>query len=288
MEDHVATGGDGRARTRLDRAGQGSHGDIVTHQQTGKPQPTPNHIPDQSDRSGGRSNRIDGRVDNMGGHAQRQIRQRAECGKVALAEGVLVGLDHGKRMVAVGRGPAVAGDMLEHRQNAPLEQAVGHRARQRRDFVRTLPVSAVADDRIGAACRHVGHRQAINVDPDGRKIGGDEARTEIGRPDPVRRIAIVQTAIGGAGRIGGPMRRAETLDTAALLIHEHGHIAAGRLAHGANQTAQLRGRLDVALEDDESPRLVLAHERAFGGAQRRARKASDECTYRHWRGLARA
>src|SRR5215471_12447491 len=96
MEDQVAARCYRRARALLDRAGQGPHGDIVAHQQTAKSQPVPNHIPDQSDRSRGRSNRIDSRVYDMGGHPKREISKGAERGKIGGPQGFTVGLADGK------------------------------------------------------------------------------------------------------------------------------------------------------------------------------------------------
>ena len=180
MEDDVATRRYRCARARLDRAGQGAHRDIVAHQQTTKSQPVPNHIPDQSDRSCGRSNRIDSRVYDMGGHPKRQIRKRPECGKIGGPEGFAVGLDDGKRAVAVRRGTAMPGNMLEHRQNPAGQEAVGHRACQQSDLLRGFPISPVANHQIGAGDGKIEHRQTIDGNPKSAEIIGDQPCAEPG------------------------------------------------------------------------------------------------------------
>src|SRR5262249_61951718 len=129
---------------------------------------------------------------------------------------------------------------------------------------------------------------AIHVDADPRKISGDQAGAEIGGSYPLGSVAVVEAAIVGPRRIGRPMRRSEALDAAAFLVHEHGGFAPDRVANRRRQAAHLRRGLDVALEDDEPPRLALAQERALVGRYSRTRKAGDESAYRHRRGLAPA
>ena len=84
------------------------------------------------------------------------------------------------------------------------------------------------------------------------------------------------------------MRRGEALDAPPLLVDEYRGIAAHRVADGRDQAAQLRRRVDVAAEEDESPRLALVQECALATGQRCASKAGDESAYRHWRGSIRA
>ena len=62
------------------------------------------------------------------------------------------------------------------------------------------------------------------------------------------------------------MRRAEALHPAALLVDQNRRVGA---AHGrtkiSDQRATCVGRLDIALEEDEAPRLRLAQERTLLG-----------------------
>src|SRR5262249_32893834 len=130
--------------------------------------------------------------------------------------------------------------------------------------------------------------KAIHIDPDPCEISGDQAGAEIGGPYPLGRVAVVEAAIVGPRWIGRPMRWSEALDAAAFLVHEHGGLAPDRVANRRRQPAHLRRGLDVALEDDEPPRLAFAQERALMGRYGRTRKAGNESAYRHRRGLARA
>src|SRR5260370_37642944 len=72
------------------------------------------------------------------------------------------------------------------------------------------------------------------------------------------------------------MRRSEPLDAAAFLVHEHRRFAPDRVANRRRQAAHLRRRLDVALEENEPPRLALAQQRALGGRPRRTPQPQDE------------
>ncbi len=79
--------------------------------------------------------------------------------------------------MAVGGGPAVAGNVLEHRQDAALSSSPAAIApRDRRDLARFGAIGPVADDRVGAGNRHVRERQAIDVDAEMREIGRDQPR----------------------------------------------------------------------------------------------------------------
>src|SRR5260370_9081040 len=68
MKDELAAGRNSSARSLIERARQGSHGNIVAHQQSGKSKPIPNHITDHSDRSRGGSKKIDCGGNPTGAH----------------------------------------------------------------------------------------------------------------------------------------------------------------------------------------------------------------------------
>ena len=60
------------------------------------------------------------------------------------------------------------------------------------------------------------------------------------------------------------MRRPEPLHAAAFLIDQHRRIGpADRLAKARDQPANLLGRLDIALEDDEPPGRRVTQEGSF-------------------------
>src|SRR5260370_18879641 len=101
------------------------------------------------------------------------------------------------------------------------------------------------------------HGEEPTANPARRGIGGDQPGAEIRGLSPLRRVAVVDAAVGGTGRIGRPMRRSEPLDAAAFLVHEHRRFAPDPVANRRRQAAPLRPRLDVALEKNEPPRLAL-------------------------------
>ncbi len=123
----------------------------------------------------------------MGGHAQRQILQGTECGKIGRLQSGAVGVHHRQLQVAVGGGAAVAGDVLEHRQHAAVGEARGDGSGDRGDLFRRLAIGAVADHGVGAADRHVGKRQAVDVDAERQKVGGDQPGAEPGGSEARRR-----------------------------------------------------------------------------------------------------
>ena len=111
----------------------------------------------------------------------------------------------GSGAVAVGGGTAVPWNMLEHRQHPACQQAVRHRAGDRRNLVCSIAVSTVADHGVRPRDGNVGDWKAIDVDTDSREIGGNQAGTEIGGSEPCCDVAVVDTAIGGPRRIGRPI-----------------------------------------------------------------------------------
>ena len=73
-------------------------------------------------------------------------------------------VDHRQPLMAVGRRAAVAGQVLEHRQHAALQETVRNRSGNGRDLRGRVAIGAVADHRVGTRDRHIGERQAIHVD----------------------------------------------------------------------------------------------------------------------------
>ena len=72
-------------------------------------------------------------------------------------------------------------------------------------------------------------RRSLAISRAPRPRGGKAARD----------IAVVESAIGRAGRILGPVRRPEPLHPAALLIDQHQRVAADRLAAFAGEPRDL-------------------------------------------------
>src|SRR5262249_56448296 len=91
--------------------------------------------------------------------------------------------------------------------------------------------------------------------PTGRDCSRNQAGGEICGPYPLCSAAIVGAAIGGTRRIGRPMRRAQTLDAAAFLVHQHGRITPDCLAGPCRPAAPLRRRPALAPEAHAAPPL---------------------------------
>ena len=155
-----------------------------------KPIESANHVPDHSDRSRGGSKRIDSactphaRSSRAAGRQAAGTRRNRSPSSVARSASTT-----GRPLMAVGGGAAMAGKVLEHRQDAAFQQPVRHRAPQ-------WP-------RPCRPCRHrrgrrsQGRRPATGTSAIGRQstsmptrdqIGGDQAGTEVARPpSPLRR-----------------------------------------------------------------------------------------------------
>ncbi len=100
----------------------------------------------------------------MCGHAERQAGQRPESREIGALQGCAIGIDDRQLMVAVGRGAAMTRQVLKHREYAAGLQALGDRLGDGRDFAGLATIGTVANHRIAAGNRHVGNRQAVDVD----------------------------------------------------------------------------------------------------------------------------
>ncbi len=61
--------------------------------------------------------------------------------------------------------------MLDHRQHAAGQQALGDGGGDCRDLVRLGTVGAVADHRVGAVAEHIGKRKTVNIQAEDVEIG---------------------------------------------------------------------------------------------------------------------
>ena len=191
--------------------------------------------------------------------------------KVARGERLAARGHHRQIEVAVDLRPAVAGHVLDDRRNAAGDEAVGVGASERRHPLGGIGERARADRRVHAFAGDVEHRRAIDADPDFEEIGGDEPRRQ-----PGGAFGGVRGGEAGGGGIGRPMRRPHALHPPAFLIDQHGRVgAADDGAKIVGERAQLRPVDDVALEEDQPPRLRVAEERALFGAEARPGAAQD-------------
>ena len=166
----------------------------------------------------------------MRGHPERQGGQGPERRKIGGFQSGSVGIDHRKLVMAVGRRPAMARQMFEHRQDPARQQALGDRPGDGRDLAGLGSVGAVADHRVRAGNKNIGQRKAIDIDPKNIELCRDQVTSEPSSGKTRGHVSIVDRAIAGAGRIGRPMRRAEPLHPAAFLVHQNGRSPANRVA----------------------------------------------------------
>ena len=190
----------------------------------------------------------------MRSHRHGKTIERTKSGKIGGGERRALGGNHGKLIVAVHFRAAMPRNVLHDRQHPARHQPLGRGRSQRRDLGRHVAIGAVADHRIRALDHEIGDRHAIDIDAERTQVPGHGLRAERGRLQAQFRIAIVEPSIRRRRGISRPMRRAETLHPPAFLIHQDRSIAAYRLAKCIGQRADLTGRLDVALEQDEAER----------------------------------
>ena len=212
VEHHVAAGRERRARALGERAGQRPHRHVVAHQQ-----------PVEADRireslartivaevvagaTGSIAVNTTCAVMPIGSFASGRNAAKSVASSVARSASTT-----GQLLVAVGRGAAVAGDVLEHRQHAALHQPCGDRAPRSPRPCRACRRRRGRRSPVGARDRHVGERQAVDVDAERRQIGGDQPRAEPRGFEARRAVAVVEPAVDRRpadrlGQCGGPSR----------------------------------------------------------------------------------
>jgi len=100
--------------------------------------------------------------------------------KIGARQFVDLGLYHRTRVMAVDPSTPMAGDVLDDRQYAALEQPLANRSGKFRDASRLGSVSAVADHRIRPGNRDVEHRQTIDCYAESFEIVRNQPGTKPG------------------------------------------------------------------------------------------------------------
>src|SRR3984957_5837662 len=130
-------------------------------------------------------------------------------------------------------------------------------------------------DRMHAFIGDIEHRRAVDGDSDFDEIMSDEAGDETRR-----RLGLGwRQARFYRGRSRGrtPMRRRHSLDPAALLIDQHRRVsAANAFPERPRQRTHLIPVSDVALEEDQAPRVFPTQEGAFLVTEGETGAAADE------------
>jgi hypothetical protein len=126
-----------------------------------------------------------------------------------------------------------------------------------------------------ALARDIEHWRTVDGDSDFDEIMSDEATNQTRRG---LSLGWLQARFyPGRGRVRTPMRRRHSLDPAALLIDQHGRVsAADAFPERSRQLAHLITVGDVALEENQAPRVFPTQEGSFLVIEGEAGAAADE------------
>jgi hypothetical protein len=135
---------------------------------------------------------------------------------------------------------------------------------------------------VRAKHRHVENGQAVDRDAECLEVMGDQPRAQAGKLPRGQRVIHSQRGERPAGRIFLPVRRAEALNAAALLIDQDGSIVApDRRAELGHQRAHLIGIGAIAPEQNQPPGIGIAQEGPLVGFEPETGAADDQCMDGH-------
>ena len=221
-----------------------------------------------------RTTRINRRVEEMRAHRHRQVFERGKRREIVL-EVAARSVDDGQFVMAVDARPAMPGHVLDDRRDPARKQSLGDRPAHRRDPFGPRREGPRADRRMHALARDIEHRRTVDRDSDFDEIMSDEASDQTRRRLGFGRL---KTRLDRSrGRVRTPMRRRHALDPAALLINQHRRVgAADAFPERPRQLTHLIAVADVALEENQAPRVFPTQEGPFLIVQREAGAAADE------------
>ena len=187
------------------------------------------------------------------------MRERAERREVCLLQLRTRGVHHRQRVMAIGGGATVAGNVLDHRENAARHQARGHGAAERDDLLDRRPICAVADHVMGTGDGKIENRRAVCVDAERAQILGRLARGQRRERAGLLRIGGIERAErGGVGQLA-PQRRPQALHAAAFLVDQNERaITADCFETIGDKPADLVMSQAIAREQDDAGRSCLA------------------------------
>ena len=238
VEHDIAAGRERRAAALGERSRQGPHRHVVTHQQRRRNRScrriTSRTIVPEVVAGATGSMRAE---HNMCGHPQGKFRERPERREIACLQGGAIGRrppagDDGCRR-SRGHGPGMC---LSTGSTPPSIRPSATAAPIAATLVGRRAVGAVADHRIGLAHRHVGERQAVDVDAERDEIARDQPRAEPRGREPLAR---------GRGRRSRRRRRradssASAAARAAAPARPPGRSAPARCARPLSRSAATR------------------------------------------------
>lgn len=123
-------------------------------------------------------------------------------------------------MVAVAACATMAGDVLDDREHAASSQSPRDRKAQGCHRPRFCCIGPITDNVMGARNGHVQHRGTVCIETQLTEVIGQKAIDEFRRSCGHRYVASCSVEVSAACGEGAPQRRAQTLNTAALLVDQ--------------------------------------------------------------------
>ena len=217
---------------------------------------------------------IDRRVEEMRAHRHRQVPQRRKWREIVF-EIAARSVDDRQLVMAIHARPAMPRHVLDDGRDPARKKPFGDRPAHRRDAFGPRRERPRADGRMHALIGDIEHRRAVDGDSDFDEIMSDEASDQTRRGLGLGRLQA--RFYRGRSRVRTPMRRRHALDPAALLIDQHRRVsAANAFPERPRQRTHLIPVGDVALEEDQAPRVFATQEGAFLVTEREAGAAADE------------
>ena len=177
-------------------------------------------------------------------------------------------------LVAVDPRTAMPGNVLDDRQHAARQEDPRRKRWPRPRHARRLAAEgAVADHRVGVARRQVEHRGTVHRDARLGQIVGDQPGA---KPRRLGGERLRQCRDLRRRRVEPPIRRPQSGDPAAFLIHQHRRVGPpDTTAQFLDQRAQLIAGLAIAPKQDEAERVRRREKPALLRGQTLAGAAQD-------------
>jgi len=181
-------------------------------------------------------------------------------------------------------------DMFHDRRDPTGEEPLGHRPPEQRHDLGIARECPVADDVMGAGKAQVQHRCANRVDADRGQLAGHEPGIEACRSGRFGPVPGGEFPEARRRWRCPPVRRSQTLDPAAFLVHQdRGIRPADAIPELGREGAELRRRFDIAGEDDKPKRIDTGKEALLRRRQPQPRAAeNNSLTFHEKSGLNKA
>ena len=157
---------------------------------------------------------------------------------------------HRQVHMGVGAGVPVAGEVLDHRDHAPLLQSLVHRQPRTCHRVGVAAVGPVPNDGVVRVGPDVQAGGEVQIETEGGALGGQHL-------PPLQGVPASGDIIIGGGQV--VHLRGHPVHPSPLLIHtqEEGGVVAVEGFQFVGQVRQLLGALHVAAKEDDAAHLVV-------------------------------